>query len=254
MLILPRRFTQQPNIPAAVDPKYRPASGLQPRCGFVDSSGFPFTVAQGAAVVGDHINFGSATSDRLERSGVFPDYPASFVAVAKVAATPGAFNSYLGTISNSGTSFYSAVSLDSAYILEATTNGTGLGIASVNGWRSAEINVVVAVFHSPSLRKIYLKNSGGYYGSEIDTNTVLAFNPNRCTFGNRFAGQSGFNGDIYMAEWLGVTLGDAEVWNILDNPWGIYTAPRRMYVPLPPPGPIGSLGQFDPELCLSAWF
>ena len=64
-------------------------------------------------------------------------------------------------------------------------------------------------------------------------------------------------GNVAGFFWANKSMSDQELCGLTLNPWKLFAPlPRRLWVPQTvPPAPLyGTLGQFDPELRLAAWF
>lgn len=67
----------------------------------------------------------------------------------------------------------------------------------------------------------------------------------------------GFNGAVAMFAFWSRVLSRAEIFELSINPWQLFAPlPRMLWAPSGPaaPAPVGTLGQWDPELRIAGWF
>lgn len=246
MLILPRRATRQ-TPGASVAPEFfgRVATYVPRRDGFdVNSAVKP----------------AGAPSLNASVSGVFRVGPFG----CEIAKTSGDFTNALTGL-NSGSATY-----DSAIVVLGSSLGGGLDLALSNtavdsGLLVSPTSIKLVASSSNRITVTQTVSPGDAIGLKWrDGDYAVWFKGVKYTdagnFGNvRIANGLKANGDSFALIALipdGV-FSDGAMFAALENPWRMFTEPRRLWMPsvgAAPPAPVGTLGQFDPELRIAAWF
>lgn len=231
-IILPPKWTGQPQFPTRLRRDLLPVAGFNAAAGFVDTEGATFTVGSGITTTvnsfGKEADFNGTSSALTRNVNVSSAYPKTFVAVCRHDTSGVRMLGSLSTSADKPLRVYMESGTAYAQYFGASTNAS----ASVNFLSYGQVGAVVAVFRAQNDVTLYVSGNVAKAKSRVTTDVGAPTTPNLLAFGayNGSVVNQYLDGGLGMAAWLGVALSEQEAWSVLDNPWQIFQPlPNRLF-------------------------